>query len=194
MAHKDCLCCRILQCPITQVAHLPSSKGTQARWLQDFAAKTDGKVSATPIQDNEHFWVSQGISMVWTISICIHSLDAHQRHSVAVFFPRWVQNWITPGFGMNIFIPFPPKNLRSDTQQLLWESTCSKKVCSKTALFLQIANLYLGNEDHVPKVAKEIFKQKDTWGHIFIAQIDSVKSGFIEAMMICYAESQSRLS
>lgn len=59
--------------------------------------------------------------------------------------------------------------------------TCSTKVCYKTALFLQIANLYLGNEDGVPKVAKAIFKQKDTWGHIFIAQIDSVKSGFTEA-------------
>lgn len=59
--------------------------------------------------------------------------------------------------------------------------TSSEKVCSKTALFLQTANLYLGNEDHVPKVAQAIFKQKDTWGHIFIAQIDSVKLGIIEA-------------
>lgn len=80
--------------------------------------KADRKVNTTPTQDSKHFWVSEGIPMVWKRSVGIHSLDAHQRHSVAAFFPGWVQNWITPGFGMNLQILSPQKDLRSGAQQL----------------------------------------------------------------------------
>lgn len=147
-----------------------------------------------------------GLRAFYWYTLIRHTLEA----SMAVCFPRWVQNRITPAFGMDLQFCFLQKELRSAAQQLPWETNHmlqTERICFKTALSLQVANLDLKKEEHIGKVAKVIFKLKDTWGsyslfHYYIhyyfiiifiiSQIDSVKSGVYWNcywVTICYADA-----
>lgn len=141
-------------------------------------------MNTTLIQDSKYFWLLQGISMVWKLLAHTHWMHIRgtlRQHSSPGGFRTELHQVLECIFEFYFLKKIWGLVHNSCSGKSI---ACSKKVYSKTALFLQTANPYLGPYvDHIPKVAKAIFKQ-DTCGPIFIAQIDSVKSGFIEAAIV----------
>lgn len=120
---------------------------------------SDRKVNTTPVIGYEPF-LGHGNTRWFESLLLAHSLDAHWRHPWQCVCQVGSELKHTSIWNGSYFLQ---NELRSGAQ-LLWETNHMQqmeRVCFKTALFLQIANLDLDNEEHDPKAVKVIFKLKD---------------------------------